>query len=467
LGVWLTALACTVSCTLGGGRLSAATFETIGTHPDAAAQPTATGRTISTLRPFRGKIYVGYGDYDANTGPINVRAFNVTSGSFTAPLLSALTEHILLYREIGGKLYAPIIDTSAGGGGATGFAVGTPSGDTETWQNVLPVGGIHMFDINSLDGTSLMMTGAVTGPTFAGQAWYSPDGVSNWTVSLAVPPRQAGDFTRLYGLGNYQGKLWTQARDTPSRTNPPYSEVWDGTSWSHGPDLLPPDGQTVWRPEEFAGQMVYLTLHNGFQISRMFKFDGTTAGQAYVDSTGNAGSLFRDYAVAGDYLYGLLSDGRLIETRDLSQWTVFDTAPASARSLTVLDGKLYIGTDSAQLLRYTSVVPEAFVVGDMDGDGDVDSFDIQPFELALTDEAAFKSLFPAIVDFTERGDVNGDGDFDSFDIQSFEALLTTSSLSIDAAASAAVPEPPSIALLTLGLGLFALRSIKRFGAACR
>ena len=437
---------------LAAGTARAATFGVLATHPDAAAQPTVTGRTLSTLKVFNNKIYVGYGDYNANTGPIQIRAYDFSTAAFTPSMLSMLTEHVLLFREIGGKLYSPIIDTSAGGGGGTGYAVGTPSGANETWQNLLPVGGIHMFDINSLDGTSLMMTGAVTAPTYAPTAWYSPDGTSWSTSHTETPP--ADHFGRYYGLGKYQGKLWTEARyagltaaNSTSRINPPYSNVWDGTSWSQGPQLLPGDAQTVWRPEEFAGQMVYLTLHNGFQTSRMFKFNGTAASQAYVDPTVGATSLFRDYAVAGDYLYGLLADGRLLQTRDLTTWSVFDTAPANSRSLTVFDGNLYIGTENAQILTYSAKVPEAFLIGDLDGNGQVDNFDIQPFELALTDPVAYAAEHPAVVDFRERGDLDGDGDFDNFDIQPFEDLLTSSPT------MAAVPEPPAVVLLGCGLAL--------------
>src|SRR5687768_11515389 len=94
---------------------SAATFDIVATHPDAAAQPTARGQILSTLKPFNGKLYAGFGDYGVNTGPIGIRAFDPASGRFSNQLLTtpreglppiqgAQSEAIYLYREIRGQL---------------------------------------------------------------------------------------------------------------------------------------------------------------------------------------------------------------------------------------------------------------------------------------------------------------------------------------------------------------------------
>ena len=64
-----------------------------------------------------------------------------------------------------------------------------------------------------------------------------------------------------------------------------------------------------------------------------------------------------------------------------------------------------------------------FHLGDMDGDGDLDNFDIVPFELALTNPNAYLEQY-MLFDYPQRGDCNGDGEFNNHDIRAFEDLLT-------------------------------------------
>ncbi|MGE0479523.1 MAG: hypothetical protein AB7Q17_03520 [Phycisphaerae bacterium] len=66
---------------------------------------------------------------------------------------------------------------------------------------------------------------------------------------------------------------------------------------------------------------------------------------------------------------------------------------------------------------YTPTLP-----GDMNCDGVVNNFDIDPFVLALTNPAAYQQQFPACD--VAAGDVNGDGAVNNFDIDPFVNLLT-------------------------------------------
>jgi len=103
-------------------------------------------------------------------------------------------------------------------------------------------------------------------------------------------------------------------------------------------------------------------------------------------------------------------------------------------------------------------LPPSFILGDMDGDGDRDNFDIDDFELALTNSTAYLALHPTLTDYQQRGDIEGDGDFDNFDIQPFEQLLT------GGPGGAPVPEPSSIVLF--GLGAVGLALTVRRRRAC-
>jgi hypothetical protein len=94
----------------------------------------------------------------------------------------------------------------------------------------------------------------------------------------------------------------------------------------------------------------------------------------------------------------------------------------------------------------------SFVLGDTNGDGVLNNFDIAPFELRLTNPAAYTQQFPTVGDWPARGDINHDGVFNNFDISPFEQLLTSgasSASSAEAAAPLATMDGASIAKQTV------------------
>ena len=60
--------------------------------------------------------------------------------------------------------------------------------------------------------------------------------------------------------------------------------------------------------------------------------------------------------------------------------------------------------------------------GDLNCDGSVNNFDIDPFVLAIADPAAYAVAYPECSVF--RGDANHDGQVNNFDIDAFVSLLT-------------------------------------------
>src|SRR5687768_9794362 len=83
------------------GLFAQDSFVTIGTHPGASAQSTSVGKQIATLFPWKGKLYAGYGDYGASTGPIDLYAFDPDSQKFTFQW-EANTEAIYIFRAFNG-----------------------------------------------------------------------------------------------------------------------------------------------------------------------------------------------------------------------------------------------------------------------------------------------------------------------------------------------------------------------------
>jgi hypothetical protein len=101
------------------------------------------------------------------------------------------------------------------------------------------------------------------------------------------------------------------------------------------------------------------------------------------------------------------------------------------------------------------IIFEPVVVGDLNGDGLVNTADINPFILALTDPAAFATVFPH-VNLYAAGDINGDGQINTADINPFVALLT-SGMGTGLAAGLIIPEPAALTLLAWGAAMLLMR----------
>ena len=74
-------------------------------------------------------------------------------------------------------------------------------------------------------------------------------------------------------------------------------------------------------------------------------------------------------------------------------------------------------------VRYArSTTPVAPGLGDLNCDGVLDAFDIDPFVLALTDPDGYAVAYPDCD--INNADINGDGTIDAFDIDPFVEILT-------------------------------------------
>ena len=307
-------------------------FVSLGRNPYAAAQPTPVGRRLHTLEGWRGELYMGYGDYDENTGPIEIAAYNPRLASF-ATKLRFPTEAVEVYRAIGTRLYAPAIDP-LGDGPSGAVAVGEPDG---TWSNVKSVFMTHAFDIVSLDGADLWLVGS---RRLNAIAVRSVDGGHSWATALEIGPRSGKeqDFARFHFAFVLAGRLYVQAQDYVGGMFP-RSRVWDGRAWDDGPDLRPIPN-TGAKPHPFAGQAVYLGAGG------ITAFDGMRARVVRPPA-----ARIMDLTVSGGVLYVL--DGReVVATEDLARWRPVATAPSGATSIGVLDDYLYAGTETSELHRY-------------------------------------------------------------------------------------------------------------------
>jgi hypothetical protein len=337
-------------------------FSYVATHPQANLQPTVMGKKILTLKSYNGKLYAGYGDYGANTGPINVTPFDPLTNAFAAnPSIIDGTEQIALYRVLNSRLYAASIDPDAVT--PSYFANGDAAG---SWSQLLtnkagapPMD--HVFDMNTLNGTDLWLAGSKGNDAVI---YRSTDGGNTWTKSydLAVADRAE----RFYAIGSFNGKLYVQASSTDLANTISYpieatSHVFDGTNWVTGPSLGV--AYYFWQPETFAGRMVY---------SNNCICNGGGYGSTYSMSTSNVVTKLAvpvglyNYTIDGTTFYGIGADGTVYSTTDLTNWYIQRTGISTGRSIAVLNGQIYVGTSDSKIYK-ASVNPSPSLVSGTTG----------------------------------------------------------------------------------------------------
>jgi hypothetical protein len=305
------------------------TWTVVGTNVWAAAQPTSTGKTLGTLQGWNGKLYSGYGDYDANTGPIRLMALDPATGDFTHEDTFE-TEAVYVFRPLFGRLYVPPIDPR----NVSGIAVGRAG---VGWE-FQPVSIVHGFDMATLTGGDLWLVGSAdTAAAYGSAAMRSLDDGATWELSLNERTSN-DDWSRYYFVGTLNGKLYVQSSETNQ------CSVFDGTGWTNGPAIAPYGSLA----QEFAGKMVLLSSHiTPNSLGDFLSFDGTGAPEALLNAIYN-------YTVSGGVLYTLGEDRVVRSTTNLTQWaTVCSNAPPGSRSLAMLNGKLYAGTTHSDIHVYS------------------------------------------------------------------------------------------------------------------
>lgn len=331
------------ACNKPSERPPCCTWQPLGAHPQAATQPTEVGRTLRTLCPFRGQLYIGYGDYQENTGPIAITAWDPAHGVFATKHTSD-TEAIYNLRVIGDALYAPATDRRD----HADYAAGPP------WRDEEPVHSAHAYDMASLTGADLWLVGSSQGrdgrpEEWRPTVWRSVERGAHWEIV-----HQAPDNGRYYFAATFRGALYVQAWTAGGPRD--HSEIFDGATWREGPNLLPFGGTGV-RPVELApalgGGLLYATRHTFHSAypwlnktpNQLLGFDGATVRAAFE------GAIL-DFFADDNQVIVLDDNGDVWQTTDLARWTrITSAASLHPHSVAVLDRVVYVGADDAELYR--------------------------------------------------------------------------------------------------------------------
>jgi YD repeat-containing protein len=143
-----------------------------------------------------------------------------------------------------------------------------------------------------------------------------------------------------------------------------------------------------------------LGYNDGNELTSSSRTDGSVYARSYTyDPIGNrTASSMLEPPVPSSYLRKALNQYERVETD--------------------------AGTDIVQGHRYDADgnLIEAYVAADMNCDGQINTFDVDAFVLALTNPATYASTYPGCDPL--NGDINGDGLLDTLDIDLFTAYLT-------------------------------------------
>jgi hypothetical protein len=289
-------------------------------NPWAARQRTPTGRQIQSVEYVDGQVYVGFGDWFANTGPIAVSSWDVELGDWVFHF-NAGTEAIERLRTLSAGLVLPYTDPLR----SVDFAWGPD------WREAkASLAGqesfYHVFDAaETTAGLFLVGTRRKTGEPqvlrWDGQQWLESlllAGKPDWIWFAAVLDDVLFVQSETQGTFRFQDGNWQQ-------TEPLFQIPRTRAVVSVGARVA-----GISRGRTRAG---YLQTSNGVERS----------------SEPNATALDLNIDQASGWVYLLRSD-RIERSLDLVTWQILDMpVPAGATALDVGAGHAWVGTATGDL----------------------------------------------------------------------------------------------------------------------
>jgi hypothetical protein len=294
----------------------------------ATAQPPVS-RIIVQLQPYRGRVFLGYGEWDRGLGNCDLLAWNTATEAFETVAARIATDAFWSLRVVDDALWALATDPSVGTDPDAVVVAGNnvrvmASGAVAPW---------HLFDVREWAGALYLAGANRVGAESHATVWRSSDGGGSWAVVLDIPDNQ-----RIYGLFVLADRLYAVGR---------LGTAWktaDGASWTPvAQPLLRGESECI-RPWTLGGYAVYLAGWPAFGAQSLYAFDGRKVRP--VADPWSVHDAFCD----GESLVILTADGKVKRTEDLATWTVVATgAPDEARSLCLAGETIYLGTTDSRL----------------------------------------------------------------------------------------------------------------------
>ena len=374
------------------------------TNTDAQNVPASAGANsfhsnIHDLAIADGKVFAGYGDYNANTGPVNLNSYSIATGAEKHEITGIPGEEIGKLKLLDGAVYAPNIDPRVSWTSPANYGRYDPA--THAGSYIANTPFIHVFDVAKL-GSELFMAGSIVNPD---KTVYGPtntlaaikksvDGGATWTIDrtaaddpvvLSTYPGD-GEYARYYWLAVSGGKLYTRASTMSSTGDPSLAFTYPGTDGvqhtaynTPGLDVYTPGsgwsaidaGPTIATlPHPYhadaVGSKIIFAMSSFRGVTGSVTVNGqTTAVPVFDTSTSTYGSLNAPgvYSVLDTYQDGTTSyilanspvAPSIYSSTDGSTWTkladVIMPAYYDAKSIAVSNGIAYIGSSKANIYK--------------------------------------------------------------------------------------------------------------------
>jgi hypothetical protein len=316
-------------------------------HPWAVKQTSAMGKSLRNLHAFHGRVYFGYGDLNANTGPIEISSYD--------PVAKTWADHLLLYTqsierfvEIGNELWAPCADTAFVFDTSCQYASGDAS---HAWQVHSFTKSIHTPDVTERVPGEVLLGGSAfldATQTLPGAfVWRSVGGGPFQQIFPADGGAVERDGRPFLGLATLHRVTYTG----------PYPWTWDGTEWTHartpGDPVDPILLSDFIHPVTFADHIVFGTF-GGY----LWKFDGknteSLGTRTFYTPTQAA---FTEapiviFDVSEGHLLVASENGDLLMSTDLSQFRCIGKVPADVRGVGSINGVVFFGGADGHVYAY-------------------------------------------------------------------------------------------------------------------
>ena len=302
------------------------------------------------MTTFDGHLYPSFGDYDANTGPIDVVSLNLATQVVGSGEVTLHTEQTWTMRVIDGALIVPFLDPQGSFDTSQGqYATAASVGSWSVTIDVTPAPE-HVFDVaKTVDG--LFLFGASGGTN--GTIWRSTDDGATWAAALTIA---GSEFARFYAVAQFDEVLLAFYDDA---TGSPRAYQWTANAWSEitSPGLVT---ETI-GPFTYQGTEFYLGLPDTKNVGTIepnlpVVIVGPDDGEQLAAITGSfpADQMLYDGTEAEGSFYLLTAAGDVLVGDDLGQWsTLLTLTDDTVRSIAVDPdgGYLYFGTTDSRILR--------------------------------------------------------------------------------------------------------------------